>query len=337
MKGSGSSLWPTARASEQKNRTAHSAPSHGKTHGELLAGMAGDFMVSWPTPMAGTPAQNGNSAAGNSDFSRRAEELAASLWATPDTPSGGRAMPPGTTLTGQTPDGRKVTVGLENQTRLWTTVQAHDVTMRGAGQVPTSKAGNACLARDAVTWGTPRASDAEKGGPNMAFGAGGTPLPAQAARWPTPAARDHKGENSPDHLTNGTGRLHMDQLPNAVAHGFSRPAPVTAPHGPTLSQLRRIWRPLRASLIVSYGRATWRRLWKGRARRRLNPGFVEWLMGWPTGHALCACSETEFTRWQQHMRGALSRLPMASGPWIWRPLVQAPGPAQMDLFEGLQP
>lgn len=40
-------------------------------------------------------------------------------------------------------------------------------------------------------WSTPRASDGEKGGPNMAFGAGGTPLPAQmskdadAAPWPT--------------------------------------------------------------------------------------------------------------------------------------------------------
>jgi hypothetical protein len=42
-------------------------------------------------------------------------------------------------------------------------------------------------------------------------------------------------------------------------------------------------------------------------------------MGWPIGHALCACSETEFIRWQQLMRGALSQLPMASGPWIWAP------------------
>lgn len=40
----------------------------------------------WPAAMAGTPAQNGNSAAGNSDFTRRAEELAHELmmnWATP--------------------------------------------------------------------------------------------------------------------------------------------------------------------------------------------------------------------------------------------------------------
>ena len=226
---------------------------------------------------------------------------------------------------------------------------------------------------DTETWPTPivaevekgPASDAEKGRPNQAFGAGWTPLPAQAAqwptittedakgsgsamtrdqgkqamlhdmaaKWPTPAARDWKGENSPDHLENGTGRLHMDQLPNAVAHGFSRPDLPTRKDGPTLSQLRPIWRPLRASLIASHGRATWRRLWKGRNKRRLNPGFVSWLMGWPPGHALCDCSETGFTLWQQDMRGALSQMPTASGPWIWKPVIEKPEQAQqMALF-----
>jgi hypothetical protein len=46
------------------------------------------------------------------------------LWPTPDTPSGGRTLPPGTSITGQTPDGRKVTVGLENATALWPTPSA---------------------------------------------------------------------------------------------------------------------------------------------------------------------------------------------------------------------
>jgi hypothetical protein len=61
------------------------------------------------------------------------------------------------------------------------------------------------------------------------------------------------------------------------------------------------------------------------------------LMGWPIGHALCACSATEFTLWQQRMRDALSLLPMASGPWIWRPADGPTGPAQMSLFEGMLP
>lgn len=188
------------------------------------------------------------------------------------------------------------------------------------------------LSTAAKAWGTPRASDGEKGGPNMSFGAGGTPLPAQAAQWPTPAARDWKGENGADHLTNGTGRLHMDQLPNAVAHGFSRPAPAIMPDGLQPSPHAPISRPLWASMIASHGRVVSRRILKGRSRRRLNPLFVGWLMGWPIGHALCACSATEFTLWQQHMRGALSQLPMASGPWIWTPPIEAKTPQQLMLI-----
>ncbi|TIW20628.1 MAG: hypothetical protein E5V63_31165 [Mesorhizobium sp.] len=40
----------------------------------------------------------------------------------------------------------------------------------------------------------------------------------QASARPTPATRDYKGANSPDHLENGTGQKHMDQLPNFVEH-----------------------------------------------------------------------------------------------------------------------
>lgn len=179
-------------------------------------------------------------------------------------------------------------------------------------------------------WGTPKGSDGDKGGPNMAYSAGGTPLPSQAAHWPTPAAQNVKG-SSPDSVTRADGKSRMDILHYRAEQGFSHPAPEMPTHGPTLSQLRRIWRPLRASLIASHGRATWRRLWKGRAKRRLNPLFVEWLMGWPSGHALCASSETEFIRWQQRMRGALSHLPIDCGPWIWKPPTEATE-TQMDLF-----
>jgi len=90
-------------------------------------------------------------------------------------------------------------------------------------------------------------------------------------------------------------------------------------------------------MIASHGRAVSRRILKARARRRLNPLFVGWLMGWPIGHALCASSATEFTLWQQHMRGALSQLPTGSGPWIWRPADGDHHQAQMTLFEGLLP
>ncbi len=230
------------------------------------------------------------------------------MWLTPDVPNGGRALKPGTSVTGKRPDGTKAQVGLNNQVTAWPSPQARDFR---SGDNPASPR----QVRKLDQGWSQNLNDV-----------------AEASTWPTPAARDHKGENSPDHLANGTGRLHMDQLPNAVAHGFSRPAPAMQPHGVTLSQLRPIWRPLRASVIASHGRATWRRLWKSRSKRRLNPLFVEWLMGWPPGHALCACSEMELSHWQQRMRGALSQLPMASGPWIW--LEPAPQPilTQANLF-----
>ena len=84
----------------------------------------------------------------------------------------------------------------------------------------------------------------------------GTPLTIAATMWPTPAARDFKGENGPEHLLNGSGRLHLDQLPNFVAFLFLPQAPPTK-DGPTSSEPAQ------------------------RSRPRLNPAFVCWLMGWP--------------------------------------------------------
>ena len=226
-------------------------------------------------------------------------------------------------------------LGLGAVAGMWTPPQAHDVTARGSGQVPTSNAGNACLATDAMQWGTPRASDAEKGGPNQAFGAGGIPLPAQAAQWPTPSAgQDTKGAQADAQAVQNRAGKHQIGLSDATLL-FSRPAHLTAPHGPKLSQLRQIWRPLRASLIASHGRAVWRRLWTSREKARLNPAFVAWLMGWPPGHALCASSATAWCLWQRDMRGALSRLPTASGAWIWKPSIERMKPVQRDLFAEL--
>lgn len=41
------------------------------------------------------------------------------------------------------------------------------------------------------------------------------------------------------------------------------------------------------------------------SRRRLNPVFVEWLMGWPPGSTGSGCSETECFHWMRHMRSYL--------------------------------
>ena len=224
------------------------------------------------------------------------------------------------------------------------------------------------LALGITNWSTPKATDGAKGGPGQSYGSGGTPpLPAQAAQWqtpvaddkmdrlhgkinsrgepklsaqalqwPTPAAQNWKGSSEAS-ITRADGKSRMDILHYRAEQGFTHPDPAIMPDGLRPSHHAPISRPLWASMIASHGRAVSRRILKGRSRRRLNPLFVGWLMGWPIGHALCACSATEFTRWRQHMRGALSQLPMASGPWTWRPTEEPKRPAQMDFLEGLQP
>jgi len=117
-------------------------------------------------------------------------------WLTPLTPNGGRTLPVGTSLTGRTPQGSKVTVDLAHQAKtFWPTALANDAEKRGQ-IAPERRNGLPGVTR---AWSTPRASDGAKGGPHMAFGAGGTPLPAQAAQlaWATPTSRDYKDGTSP--------------------------------------------------------------------------------------------------------------------------------------------
>ena len=129
----------------------------------------------WPTPQA----RDYRSVTGREHLQRDNHmqnlNVAAtySTWPTPTVPNGGRQPKGGAmTTTGQTPDGKKRQVDIN------------------------------FIAQ--ATWSTPRASDGEKGGPNMSFGAGGQPLPAQAAAtWPTPTTRDGKdGSFCPNVPTN---------------------------------------------------------------------------------------------------------------------------------------
>ena len=86
--------------------------------------------------MAGTPAQNGNNAAGNNDSSRKTVALATG-WPSPTTPSGGQTFPDGTSATGQTPDGRKVqvTLGLVADQAGWPTSSAMDTGNTGTAWI----------------------------------------------------------------------------------------------------------------------------------------------------------------------------------------------------------
>jgi hypothetical protein len=104
--------WPTATTRDHKGATENTLTrADGKKRHDILDHCA--LLAGWPTPMAGTPAQNGNNPAGNTDSSRRAVELAG--WPTPNTPSGGRSVSPEKMdITGRTVDGKKHTASLEH-------------------------------------------------------------------------------------------------------------------------------------------------------------------------------------------------------------------------------
>ena len=83
------STWPTPRREDSESTGAHRGKPDTLHSATQLAG--------WPTPMAGTPAQNGNNAAGNNDSSRKTVELAG--WQTPQTRDHKGANLPGNELT----------------------------------------------------------------------------------------------------------------------------------------------------------------------------------------------------------------------------------------------
>lgn len=116
-----------------------------------------------------------------------------------------------------------------------------------------------------------------------------------AKDWPGPAARDHKGTNSAEHLKVSSGSLHLDQLPNFVEHCFRLPS---SPD-----------RPIAGGSMSSTDSPNSN---QPSVRRKLNPIFVEALMRWPTGLSGFERPETAWTRWWLLMPSFLSALVSAS-------------------------
>ncbi len=119
---------------------AHRAPGlHGVHNPETLAGCDLQTVVqAWPTPKVGHEYRQHTAGAAEKE-GRHGWKLPGAVadamstqptrpWPTPDAGmvTGGRVLPEGTSSTGQTPDGRKVQVGLVNAVKAWATPQHHD-------------------------------------------------------------------------------------------------------------------------------------------------------------------------------------------------------------------
>lgn len=174
-------------------------------------------------------------------------------------------------------------------------MSAEDVSSKGATengkrQVP--------LEAQTKQWAAPRAitGGGESGQRKQELGrddSGGGDLQAQSQNWPTPMAQDceQAGSKAKDYRTPNTaesqgrrnqGSKRGQQLQNFIKHNClsSLPGPATSTPGEKSSK----------------------------STRRLNPRFVEWLMGWPRGHAACDCPATAWSHWKRRMHTSLSRL-----------------------------
>lgn len=196
------------------------------------------------------------------------------VWMTPNVPNGGRHIPESLVNSkGMTEDGQKRTVGLESQSKYWATQDCNSSSYSNGrfGQN---------IREQAQSWATPRATDGEKGGPNCRGGRGDPILAGHVCQWPTQTSRDHKGGGK--QVTRQDGKSRMDML-DWRAEAFSLPARQT-------------------------GVGNQSSIENQPSPRRLNPIFVEWLMGWrsqwtnPEPHA-CGAAETALWRskLQQHL------------------------------------
>jgi len=142
--------WATPAERDWKGANSHlhvTETGTGRMHMDQLANQA-KHLAGWPTPMAGTPAQNGNNEAGNNDSSRKTVELASwptprqtdpkcgniqtenctgsdltkftqlAAWPTPNCPNGGRVQSDAVTMSQRKPDGTKAQAALENVAQL---------------------------------------------------------------------------------------------------------------------------------------------------------------------------------------------------------------------------
>lgn len=167
---------------------------------------------SWPTPTASDwkGANPLSRIPGDDDLPTRVLRTALAMWPTPQhrEKGGGEYADPAKALARLT-SGHQVNLqdavkamhaGPKAAAKLWPTPAARDYRMPnnpdGASRATRPETSGKQLPNEVVQalWSTPRASDAEKGSPNQAFGGGGQPLPSQAyqaaAMWPTPTAMD---------------------------------------------------------------------------------------------------------------------------------------------------
>jgi hypothetical protein len=277
--------WPTPQATDDDRGDDREANREGSPS---LTGA----MSLWATPLKrdyrsglGTQKRVGSPALN--------EQVA--LWATPNVPNGGRMRSDEAeqVATKGQAGGTKHQVTLDAQARaLWPTPAA---TPYGSSQNGINGKGGANERPSATTPSLERMS--------RSF------LPLR----PTSTAGDACSPSAP------TSRLRSWPTPDAQMFGSALGANQKGPA--TITDAARHWKtPHGFANTDQYGRTGGgggefhKQAMKGApAKAKLNPQFVEWLMGWPIGWTASALAATEWSRWQQRMRSAFLQLARDSG------------------------
>lgn len=172
-----------------------------------------------------------------------------------------------------------------NDCSSWPTARANDAEKRGNIDGTDPRNGLVGAAQDWMTPNVPnggrsamhaemKGSSAYHNGRKVQIG-----LEHQVRSWASPTARIHKGGGNAVIRQDGKSRLDMLDW-QAEAWSPSSPPDQTMPDGSTSSA----------------------------PKRRLNPQFVDWLMGWCPGWTGSGPEETAWSAWLPRMRGELLKL-----------------------------
>jgi hypothetical protein len=140
---------------------------------------------------------------------------------------------------------------------------------------------------------------------------------SESSCWPTATAGDSKGSGSAAYSTESDDKSetpeirpghspppsHQALLPGSGSE--SSPAPGLQWMTPRVANIKGS-KKRRASWENHSLDSQAREVWAENLKARLNPDFVEWLMGLPHGWTDSECSETAWSHWLQLMRSALS-------------------------------
>jgi len=184
-------------------------------------------------------------------------------------------------------------VKLKDQALVWPTPSAQSYGTNQGGAAGRTGAVRPSLQTLGAGWQTSRASDGEKGGPNQTLkGQPALTAQARAAHWPTATATDAKASRAAAYSTE-SGRHSGTTLTDAAVRSWPTPAARDS-HSASASAEhyeKRLAEPRGKTLPEAIALAAHQdRKVTGAesipASSRLNPAFVEWLMGWPEGWSL---------------------------------------------------